>query len=839
MEILNDELFNLNEVVQTKINIPYTKGINIKMHKLLDKLSRAFDYKVILVSAPAGFGKSNLLASWINGGFKERVFTSWVSLDEYDNYPDSFWNYVLMALSANIPEMRKSIGSMPLGYFHDGGLNIPLISMAINEIMKLGKKVVLVMDDFHFINNPAILQGVKFFIKNMPYNMHLVISSRSIPDIGLARLRAADSVLEIVQSELSFSMEECRDFLNKTLEVKLNLEDIVKIEKDTEGWAAAIHMAAVYLKNNKSNIIKENLNNSSMIFDYLSEEVFLSLAPEIRRFLMFTSILEEFSCSLCDFILGITNSGQIIEDIDKKNLFLIRLDSKGNCYRYHNLFKNFLRSRLSREQGDFVHVLLDKAGDWYADNNQFIRAVTYYIDGKSYEKAVSLIEAMSGSLLWKGQASGLLDLNGRLPKNIVDSNPRLLLNNAWGNLAKGEINKISENLNMAEVILKDQHKEEGIESISREQLGEMAILRAGSFLGTKNLNSIIASSEAALQYFDKNDAMLQLIFIGVANAYLLKGDVKKAKEYYERIFYTSMELNIFYTLVMANRALTTIRKWSGEYSLAEAECMEVIKKLNAGVSGASYPFLGLTYACISELLLQKNDISKAMEMANKGLELGNIGEDSWVISENNIIMAQIYDALSFEKEANDALTKAEHGINYTGFLDSMLNLDSTRAQILIRSGNFKEVDDWISRIEPIIKDYPIYIYPQVVFIRARLLIAKKQYQDAQHFLDLMRSYAGEFEGILTEIILLQAIIYYELGDMGSAKDNILKALGTYKENGIVRPFLIDGTVIVKLLKVVKNEAVLNHNQALTKYLDYIINCLNLKMWASAKRMKIY
>lgn len=819
---MKKELLQSAEIAQTKINIPYIKGINIKRHKLLDKLSKALDYSVTLIAAAAGFGKSNLLASWLNEGFKERVFASWVSLDKYDNHPEVFWNYVLLSLGVNIQEVNKVMASISSGYLPEEGVNIPLISMVINKMMKTEEEVVLVLDDFHFIDHPSILQGIKFFVKNMPCNMHLVLSGRFVPDIGLARLRAADNLLEITQSELCFSMEECSAFLSKNIETKLSLEDIVQIERETEGWAIALQMTSLYLRNNRGNRMKERFNNSSMVFDYLSEEVFLSLTPETRQFLMFTSVLDEFSASLCDELLETNNSKQMIEDIDKKNLFVTGLDSHGEYYRCHNLFRDFLRARFEREYKSFVPVLLDKAGDWYAGNNQWIKAINYYIDGEGYEKAVSLIESVSVSFLWKGQASQLVKLNDRLPKCLVDSHPRLLLNNAWGSLAKGEMSSISGYIDSAEEILRRQSKEEGIK---KDQLGEMAVLRSGSLMGTKDLDNIILSCEQALQYFETTNGMIQLIVYGMANAYLLKGELKKAREYYEKILCASMEANSFYTMILANRALTTLRKGFGEYRLAESECFKVISKFDTGVS---YPLLGLTYAALADLLLQKNDLSNAIEMAKKGLELGEIGEDVWVMSENNIIMAKIHDALGLEKEALEELTKAERGINYSGFLETMLNLESMRAHILIRNGRIKEADCQIEQTAAIIEPIPVYVYPNFTFSKVRLLIAKKQYHRAKELLSLMKSYTDELKGILTEVLLLEAITCYELGDMGCAKENILKTLEINKECTMAGLFLFEGKAIEELLKLVRNEIAAEGDETLKQSIDYILKCFESK-----------
>jgi len=327
----------------TKLHIPSAGNNIIHRTELSEKLNQGLNRKLILVSAPAGFGKTTVVSDWIS---QNNIPTAWFSIDKADNDPVEFLSYII----AGIQNIHSEFGLTSLTL-----LNSPskpsiqsIISLLINDILQIKLNFILVLDDFHQITNKDILELVTFLLDHIPGNIHTLIITRSDPSLSISKLRSQHQLLEVRSSDLSFSANDISILFNKKLKLKLSIEDSYSLETKTEGWIAGLQLAALSMqgKEDISKFIQDLKGDNRYIMDYLMEEVLKNQTDDIKEFLLQTSILEQMSAPLCNAILNRNDSQLILEELEKNNMFVIPLDNERKWFRYHHLFADLLKQRL-------------------------------------------------------------------------------------------------------------------------------------------------------------------------------------------------------------------------------------------------------------------------------------------------------------------------------------------------------------------------------------------------------------------------------------------------------------------------------------------------------------
>jgi LuxR family maltose regulon positive regulatory protein len=810
-------MYQENLLISTKINIPTICSKLINRPRLFKKLDTFLNYKLILINAPAGYGKTALATSWIAEKQKSKLITTWLSLDEEDNDPELFWSYFLSSFYKNISVANEMKESAKILFKSSALFNKLYLSHFINDIATLDVELLMVIDEFNVISDNRIIENLKFLIKNMPPNMHILISCRSFPDLGLARLRAADSVVEINQQDLCFTSEETTQFFNKFTGIELPYDKCNMIRNESEGWAAGMQMMALSIKNLNENNLGEYVHrNDRFIFDYITEEVFSNLNESIKEFLLYTSVLERFSSELCNYLLDIENSKEIIKEINSLNLFLVSIDSEDNWFRYHNLFRNFLKKQLDNSDTKIVYQLFDKAAQWYESNKQINKAVENYIEGKNLKKAVRLIEQVSSEILCRGEAKLLFKWNQMLPADIVRTNPRLIMNNAWALSADGKTDRIWEYIKMVQEF----------EQLSSRMNAEIVALYSSNPIGPNDdLDRIIEDCRNAIQCLQPKEFLTQLIVLNMASAYLFKGELREAIHYFEKCLSISIEIGELYIAIVAEKALITSAKWRGQYRRAEQEAMKLASSLNMN-EGITFPAAGLLYAGLSDVYYQWNELEKSLEMAKKGLNLGLAGEDNWTVAENCLMLAKIYNAMGLDKEYMDVIKKAGECLTGNQLFDIRLKLESYKAEISIRKRIIEPASKWLSDIVPIIKDGLIIIYPEIYILKIRLFIYKNEFKKAREVLDVLQRNAERKElfGLLAELMILSSMVYERLGDTNRAMIELEKALRLSWEQKMARIFLDEGSWMEEMLKKLERNIKQEGSEDVHEFIDILLNC---------------
>src|SRR5438067_5483117 len=412
----------LSQLLATKLHIPSLNHALVPRPRLLERLNQGMQRKLILLSAPAGFGKTTLLCEWIHASAGREMPVAWVSLDEGDNDPVRLGTYLCAALA----QVQASVGqrTLPLLHSPQPPSMETIMTTLINEIIAIPRHFVLVLDDYHVITAPSIHQALTFLLDHLPEQMHVILATRIDPPLPLARLRVRGQKLALRAADLRFTPEEAAAFLREVMGLDLSAEDIAILEARTEGWIAGLQLAALSLQGRSRTGIAAFLTafagSHRFVLDYLAEEVLQRQEKRTQTFLLYTSILDQLSGSLCDAVTESTDGQEMLEQLEQRNLFLIPLDDERHWYRYHHLFAEFLRSRLKAERaqgtlGEPVEVLHQRASIWYERAHFLDRAIDHALAAHDFERAAKLIEVFRVSASEGGELITLLRWFAALP----------------------------------------------------------------------------------------------------------------------------------------------------------------------------------------------------------------------------------------------------------------------------------------------------------------------------------------------------------------------------------------------------------------------------------------
>jgi len=416
-------------IVLSKLHPPTPRRSTVGRKELLARLAEENSAKLVLVVAPAGWGKTSLLGEWCSACETERM--AWLSVDQGDNDPVCFWAHFIAALNKVSPEINADARQLVTA---PGGKSADiLLSHIINDFELLPTRVTLIVDDYHQIRNKDIHECVEYLIAHMPPSLRLVLATRSDPALPLARLRARGEMTEIRTDDLRFTEAETAGLLNETLHLGLSSDDVRLLRQRTEGWAAGLYLAGLSLSGHErpDTPVSAFAGDDRQIVDYLVAEVLDEQPAHIRSFLMRTAVLDRLSARLCDAVTGEGGSQRILEEIERSGLFVVPLDTSRRWYRYHTLFAETLRRELDRSEPRLAPLLHRRASEWYRQDGSIAEAVGHAIMASDLADAKELIATRWISYFNEGLASTAESWLNSLPPEMVAEDSRLCLANAW------------------------------------------------------------------------------------------------------------------------------------------------------------------------------------------------------------------------------------------------------------------------------------------------------------------------------------------------------------------------------------------------------------------------
>lgn len=417
-------------IPKIKLSVPPVHPHHLKRHRVEQYLSDAMDIpgSVILVSAPPGYGKSSLLAGWLRSSAVDRA---WLTLDTEDDDPGRFTSYLFHALEPHLsPEGSRPLTALSAGY-HPGGAETLAVSLS-NLLADRAQPLLLVLDDYHLIESGAVQEILEALLRLQPPQFHLAILTREDPPLPLARLRAQGRLTEVRMEELSFTGEETAALLRAGTEHAMDPRHVAMLQQKTEGWAAAIQLAIVSLARRKESearsFIEHFSGNDRHIIDYLMDEVLRAQPKEVIAFLDETSQLDRFNSEVCDWIREESNSEELLRQLERDNLLILSLDGRRNWFRYHNLFADFLRTRLPQERRREIN---ERAASWFESAEMEEEALRHALRSSRPERFLPVLLREGERLLWAGRPGELLQLAEGFPGELLKSDSRLFELLAW------------------------------------------------------------------------------------------------------------------------------------------------------------------------------------------------------------------------------------------------------------------------------------------------------------------------------------------------------------------------------------------------------------------------
>ena len=496
-------------MLKTKLNKPISTSKLIFRKELLDKLENGKGKKLALVSAPAGYGKSTLIGQWIE---QFNLSYSWYSLDKSDNDIVTFLKYTISGIQSSFTNFGSE--AMKLLESNTNPSYETIAEFLINDFYEVNKSFTLIFDDYHLIENKEINELIYFLIVNLPAHVQVVLITRSDPSIPLARLRSQHLITDIRLSDLCFSANNIYDLFKKGLNLDLTIEDAKNLEAKTEGWIAGLQLTALSLqgKANIGDFVSSMQGDNRYIVDYLIEEVLQQQSQEFRDFLLCTSVLDQFNAPLCNFMLDISNSQEIIENLEKNNMFIIPLDNERNWFRYHHLFANLLQHRLTVKLKDRIPELHNKAGQWFENNGQLVFALEHSLAAGNKEKALNHFANVI-DYLWKtSQYRTILRFGGMFANEELVKNADLCFNYFWILFQSGFIEHAESLINTLQSHTTD-----------KTELAKVYVCMNNLKVFTGDSESVYTYSELVIQNMNEYDDYWNILaLLSLGEAHLLR-----------------------------------------------------------------------------------------------------------------------------------------------------------------------------------------------------------------------------------------------------------------------------------------------------------------------------
>jgi LuxR family maltose regulon positive regulatory protein len=427
-------------LISTKLHVPRIRSGMVRRPRLVARLVGGRERKLALLCAPAGWGKTTLLSEWLASPDEPRE-CAWVSLDAADGDPVRFWSYVIEAVRAVRPDVGEgALAALPAAA---SALSDTVVPLLVNDLVALDEPLVLVLDDYHLVRSAAVHDSVAFLLRRLPAGVQLAVASRADPPLPLGALRAARDVVEIRAEELRFSEDEAAELLNDALGLHLDASDVGSLHARTEGWAAGLGLAALSVERHRDRRagVEALTGEDRQISEYL-HEVLAEEPDGLRRFLLRTSVLERSCASLCQAVTGDGNATEQLERVERSNLFLVPLDSRGEWYRYHHLFAELLRHELRRASPDEVPELHRRASAWHREHGSAEEAIAHATAAGDHAQAAELIAEHWLPIAVRGQHATVVAWIDGLPREVVLGDARLCLARAWNSLMLGALDEV-------------------------------------------------------------------------------------------------------------------------------------------------------------------------------------------------------------------------------------------------------------------------------------------------------------------------------------------------------------------------------------------------------------
>jgi ATP/maltotriose-dependent transcriptional regulator MalT len=789
-------------LLATKLQVPRTRPDFVARPRLTGRLDDSLGHEVILVCAPAGFGKSALLASWASAG---RHPVAWVSLDSGDNDPARFWRHVTAALKRACPgigDRGAPLPGAPLQSFEG------VVTGLINELTArpAGGLTLLVLDDYQLIDAEPVQTGMQFLLDHLPPGLRLILATRSDPPLRLSRLRARGELAELRSADLRFTAEEAGTLLRGT--PGLTDAAVAALTARTEGWAAGLKLAGLSMsgRSDIAAFVSDFSGSHRYVLDYLAEEVLDQQDAELRRFLLETSVLDQLSGDLCDAVTGWPGGQRMLERIERDGLFLLPLDESRGWWRYHQLFADLLRTQLRAELPGRAVALHSAASAWHAEHGLPDDAVTHALAAGEPERAARIIERYFDTVFFTGEDTTVHRWLTALPAGLMSSRPRLSLARTFMALTHGDP------VTAQAAIACLGTEQDGADDAFRPSAGRRASLIANvpasaaiarswlAYLHGDVVQMAESADQACARLGDDEELLTSTYRLGRALADSLGGRLDAAGQWFT----------------------SGIARWraSGQQALAAQGCNHVaqIRIAQGNLDGArnayrellqitsppgrpSSPVAGIGQVGQAALHYQRGDLAAARRDLAEGLPPCRQLSDRQPLASGLALLAWIRQADGDPAGAREAMREAVES-GPSPVVASLLNpVPAERARLLLAQGEVAAAAAWTQEEGLRPDGEPSYARERDYLVLARVLLAQDRSGPALGLLDRLRA-AAEGQGrtgSVIEIRALRALALDRGGDEPAALAELAAALAQAAAPGYVRVFADEGVPMAALL----------------------------------------
>lgn len=790
-----------SHILATKLFRPLPTTTLVVRPRLLEQLDAALRCPLTIVIAPPGFGKSTLVSTWAAAlAARTTVRVGWLTVDTYDDEPAHFWTAVCAALGTIDPGLAGKVLPTLSGLTPTSPPF--LLTPLVNELARINTQpILLVLDDYHAIQTPAVQAMLAFVVEHLPPHVHIVLASRSDPPLHLARLRARGQLVEVRAADLRFTRAETDGFCNEVMGLNLAPADVADLETRTEGWIAGLHLAALSMRNrtDRAAFVRQLKGSHHFIVDYLVEEVIQHQPTSIRDFLLQTSILDRFCVSLCDAVTGGQNAAASIQAIERANLFVVPLDDERVWYRYHHLFVDLLRARLAEEQPQAAALYHRRACDWYAQragNDLVMRseAIRHALAAGEGDIAVGLINEVAEWLWRRNELTLLRTWLQSLPEPLLAAHPQQAIRLAQMLVANGSLAAVPQLLAIAAAgnTGAPAHLEMGL---SRR----IAVVRSSVAMIDERYDETIALAQEALQSLPPFAHVSRtLASHNIAAALHRRGDLAAAaRGYYETIALCE-DLDDRFMEITARCLLGTLRQESGDLQAAEAAFREAYER--AVIQGQRVPIAGWPLIGLGMVAYARNDLHWAAELAAEGLELAQRGAVYNGIYHGLRLQTRLQLARQDFASARDTANKFVQYAQASQVPQHMHWASTLRALVDLRSGHLAAVERWSRAAQP--RPAALYFPDKLVsLLYIRLLLAGSQLDDLLAYAADQAVYleANGHVETLIDLRIMQACAHAAKSDPETAGKYMESALTLAAPAGFIRVFVNAGQPAATLL----------------------------------------
>jgi LuxR family transcriptional regulator, maltose regulon positive regulatory protein len=794
----------------TKLHIPPASQNIVHRQELYEKLNIGLTRKLILISAPAGSGKTTIISDWIN---QYKIPSVWFSLDNGDNDPAVFLSYVI----SGIRSIHKEFGQSALRLLNSP--NSPSVesitSLLINEILNIKQNFLLVLDDFHLIKNNEVIKIVSYLLEHIPGNIHTVILTRSDPALSVSRLRSQHQLVELRSSDLSFSANDISVLFNKKLKLGLSIDDVYTLETKTEGWIAGLQLTALSMQGREdiSGFIQELKGDNRYIMDYLMEEVLKIQTDDIKEFLLQTSMLEQMSAPLCNAVLNRNDSQLILETLEKNNMFIIPLDENRIWYRYHHLFAELLKQRLQLRGKATITELHNIASEWFNSNLMPLFAVEHAILTENYERSTLLLGEIVETMWKNGQHAAIMKYGDLLPDELIKKNADFCLYYAWILIIAGQIQKAEPFLVSAETITKQiiNYNNSSKEDVNYnlKLLGKISVANA-------YLNSIIANAEKtfhyskiAMQNLSEDDPLwFSWGWYSVGIAETLSEHFKESIEAYEKALeYGKKSGNIYLISTIANR-LSSLEARMGLYTSSYKKCSDLITFMKESgysqITKSECTYAGV-YSMMAGIESMQTDFDDALENIKTAYSLcKNESNNTIKVHVLMVYSLALYgrgDIAGIKKMINEADNILKQNIVFPTTMAMYIGM---KGLMLIEQNELEKANHFFKENKLECDKKISYSDEHGYCPYALLLVIEMKFEEAEILLSKllkMALAANRIERII-ETKIIYAILNKAIGDKEKALINLIEALEDAANENILMSFVVYHSGIRDLLKEV-------------------------------------